>query len=417
ELTTLHSKFPKPVSIYKILLMYGPNIIASEGHIWKKHRKIAAPTFSEANLMLQRNNKLVWDETIRIVSDMMNSWGPQSSEILINNCVQDITLPVALMVISAAAFGRRVSWAEESMVAPNHVISFRTSLYTMASNMMLRLITPRWLGFFSRKVRFVHQCSEELESYMLEMIEERRLSLAKGEEYADLFSSLLQGSEAEEGDERLSDKDLIGNIFVFLLAGYETTAHTLGFALGLLALHKDVQEKLYEQISSVVPKDTIPVYEQIHALPLVQATIYETLRLIPIAPAIPKVAAEDLTLPTMRPNGSIERIPVPKGTIININIQALHKNPRYWPDPERFDPSRFLSEYTKEAFMPFSSGMAGCYHYRFSEVEARAVAVLTMILSKYRVDLKNPEEYELEGLTMAEKREKVLKPRIILTIT
>ncbi|KIJ47757.1 hypothetical protein M422DRAFT_248318 [Sphaerobolus stellatus SS14] len=157
------------------------------------------------------------------------------------------------------------------------------------------------------------------------MSQERRQALIKGEEYADLFSSLIQCKEGEKGAEMLSDQELIGNIFILLLAGYE---HTLAFALGLLALNQHEQSRVYEHIILIVPKGTISSYEQIHALPVVLAIIYETLRFIPAAPAraIPKASAEDLTLPTIRPNGSIERISVSKGTILTIDVPALHQN-------------------------------------------------------------------------------------------
>ncbi|KIJ37614.1 hypothetical protein M422DRAFT_211371 [Sphaerobolus stellatus SS14] len=407
EMTTLHAKFPKPVPLYQALLIFGQNIVASEGHIWKKHRKIAAPAFSE------RNNKLVWDQTVRIVSDMMESWGDQSPEIHIDHCVHDITLPIALMVISAAAFGRRVSWAEDSRVPPGHTMPFRMCIYTISKNITLMLAAPSWSGYFSKKVRLIQRCRKELEAYMLEMSQERRQALIKGEEYADLFSSLIQCNEGEKGAEMLSDQELIGNIFILLLAGYETTAHTLAFALGLLALNQHEQARVYEHIISIVPKGTIPLYEQIHALPVVLAVIYETLRFIPAAPAIPKVAAEDLTLPTIHPNGSIERISVPKGTILTIDVPALHQNPRYWPEPDKFDPSRFMGEYSKDAFIPFSAGARACLGRRFSETEA--VAMLTMLLGKYRVDLKNPDEYE--GLTMREKCTKLFSPTVLMTTT
>jgi hypothetical protein len=91
------------VDIYIALLIFGTNIVASEGEEWKKYRKIAAPAFSEVGLELdpsprseydhQRNNKLVWDETTRIMMDLFdNVWGDKA-EIVVDHCL-DITLPV-----------------------------------------------------------------------------------------------------------------------------------------------------------------------------------------------------------------------------------------------------------------------------------------------------------------------------------
>ncbi|KAF8493421.1 hypothetical protein F5888DRAFT_821437 [Russula emetica] len=95
EVTTSRARFPKPVNLYVALSVFGMNIVASEGEEWKKYRKIAAPAFSE------RNNALVWDETIRVMNDLFdNVWGDRP-EIVVDQCM-DITLPIALFVIGIA---------------------------------------------------------------------------------------------------------------------------------------------------------------------------------------------------------------------------------------------------------------------------------------------------------------------------
>ncbi|KIJ53679.1 hypothetical protein M422DRAFT_775709 [Sphaerobolus stellatus SS14] len=96
-----HGKFIKSVDHYSILNVFGPNVVTTEGPEWKKHRRITAPTFSE------RNNRFVWDETMRVLDDMFDSWGRDTPEIFTDNLAK-ITKPIALLVISAAAFGRRI---------------------------------------------------------------------------------------------------------------------------------------------------------------------------------------------------------------------------------------------------------------------------------------------------------------------
>ena len=104
EVTSSRAKFPKPVHLYTPLTVFGINIVASEGEEWKKFRKIVAPTFSEVRSehvrrlstlkrTFQRNNKLVWDETIGIMNDLFdNVWGDKS-EVVVDHCM-DITIPV-----------------------------------------------------------------------------------------------------------------------------------------------------------------------------------------------------------------------------------------------------------------------------------------------------------------------------------
>ena len=104
EVTTSRNRFSKPIKEYKAVSPYGPNIIASEGDEWKKIRKISAPAFSEvcyntqnrtrySDDAYQRNNKLVWEETIRIVDALHEIWGEK--DITVDNCV-NITLQVSI---------------------------------------------------------------------------------------------------------------------------------------------------------------------------------------------------------------------------------------------------------------------------------------------------------------------------------
>jgi hypothetical protein len=109
-MTTYRARFPKPVRRYRALTVFGANIVASEGEEWKKYRKIAAPAFSEVcpsryssfnpECPCQKNNKLVWDETILIMMDLFdNVWGDRS-EIVVDHCI-DITLPVRLLWLNS----------------------------------------------------------------------------------------------------------------------------------------------------------------------------------------------------------------------------------------------------------------------------------------------------------------------------
>ena len=107
EVTTSRARFPKPVEDYAILAIFGRNIVASEGEEWKRYRKIAAPAFSDVSLITptnvlfgspesQRNNRLVWDETIKTMFDMFqNLWGSQN-EIVVEHAL-DVALPVSYL--------------------------------------------------------------------------------------------------------------------------------------------------------------------------------------------------------------------------------------------------------------------------------------------------------------------------------
>jgi cytochrome P450 len=155
EVTSSRAKFPKPVEQYKVLSVFGSNIVASEGEEWKRYRTIAAPAFSE------RNTRLVWDETIQIMFDLFdNVWGDKP-EIVCDHCV-DITLPIALFVIGVAGFGRRVTWTSDLIVPPGHQMTFKDALHVASTSLILKVILPSWMMKLTEHTRKADLALNEL---------------------------------------------------------------------------------------------------------------------------------------------------------------------------------------------------------------------------------------------------------------
>ncbi|KAF5351017.1 hypothetical protein D9756_008375 [Leucocoprinus leucothites] len=393
EVITYRSRFPKPVDLYAVLSFFGYNIVASEGEEWKRYRKITAPTFTE------RNNKLVWNETVAIMNDLFdNVW--ENQQVVTIDHILDITLPATLFIISAAGFGQKLTWKGGSIVPPHHKMTFKDALYTTATYIIPKLLLPNWAMKLTEKTRRIKLGFAELRTFMAEMIEDRMKSDKVGRD--DLLSSLLDASNEGEG---LSTDELIG---------HETTAHTLCFTLALLALYPAEQEKLYQHIKSVLPDAYAPTYEQFPLLTRVMAVFNETLRMFPAVVIIPKRSAEDTTLSTTSTRGERVVVPIPKGTDVHINVPGLHYNPKYWENPYEFKPDRFLNDdWNRDAFIPFSAGPRACLGRRFAETEA--VAFLTMLVSRYKITVK--EEPRFANETFEQRKERLLKVVSILTLT
>ncbi|KAI0703435.1 cytochrome P450 [Cytidiella melzeri] len=410
EITTHRARFPKPIEQYKLLQFFGGNIVASEGDEWKRYRKISAPAFSE------RNNKLVWDETKLIVRDLFeNVWGSKK-EISVDHAL-DVTLPLALFVIGVAGFGRRVRWSDDENVPSGYTMTFKTALQTVSKGVFVRLVLPQWLLKLgpTQYIRDIRNSFDDLQHYMLEMIRERRHVETKEARY-DLFYNLLDANEMEpeEGESNLTDSELIGNLFIFLLAGHETTAHTLCFVFALLALHPEVQEELYEHVKSVVPHGELPEYEHMSDLAYCMAVLYETMRMYPPVHSIPKSVAEDTTLTITNATGERTTLIMPQGSSISMHTPGLHYNPRYWNDPHTFNPKRFLDPtWLRDAFLPFSAGPRACIGRRFSETES--VVTIAMIVLKYKITVK--EEKHFAGENWEQRKERVLRSKPGITMT
>ncbi|PBK85291.1 cytochrome P450 [Armillaria gallica] len=405
DITSSRTLFPKPVSMFQRLSIFGPNIVASEGDTWRKYRKISAPAFSD------RNNRLVWDESLKITEDLINTVWKNEDMVEVEHAV-DVTLSIALKVISVAGFGRKMDWQADTVAPEGHTMSFHDALNLASIGLVLKLSVSRWAMGLTPKWAKVRAAFDELELYMLEMIRNRRTAEQKGERY-DLFSSLLDANDDEDGggggETELTDQELLGNVFIFLVAGHETTGHTLALTLTLLALHYDQQENLYRHIKSIVPDGRNPTYEEMPLFTHSLGAFYETLRLFPPV-TIPKTSVEDTVFVCTNKAGERRPIPVPQGSIVRFDVVGLHRNPRYWKDPEVFNPSRFLVDWPREAFMPFSQGAHACMGRKFSETEG--VAVLTMLISRYKITVNGKP-----GETFEEKKERVLKTRMGITLT
>ncbi|EGN92850.1 hypothetical protein SERLA73DRAFT_98604, partial [Serpula lacrymans var. lacrymans S7.3] len=407
EVVWSRGRFPKPLHQYTILTFFGGNIVVSEGDEWKRYRKIVAPAFSD------RNNRLVWNETCRIMLDLFDNVWAGKDEITVDHGV-DLTLPIALFVIGAAGFGRNISWQEDAIIPPGHKMTFKDALHIVTTNLVLKLTVPKWAFGLTKRLQRTWLAFEELERYLYEMIQARKNAEIK-EERHDLFNSLLAANDDADlsSDEvRLSDSELVGNIFIFLVAGHETTAHSLCFALAMLALYPDEQEILHQHIKGVLPDGRIPAYEDMTQLTRSFAVFNEALRMFPPVTGIPKSFAEDTSFVTPNAAGENTTVTIPRGAVMSLDVPGLHYNPRYWEDPHTFKPSRFLGDWNRDAFLPFSAGHRGCVGRKFSETEG--TAVLTLFIMRYKVEIK--EEPQFASETFEQRKERILDARSTVTL-
>ncbi|KAL9709164.1 hypothetical protein Ac2012v2_007518 [Leucoagaricus gongylophorus] len=418
-------RFPKPTKIYESVNIYGKHIVSTDGELWKKYRRISSPSFSE------KNNQLVWEETLRIVDDLIeNAWNNQDA--VVGHGV-DITLQLALLVIGAAGFGQKVSWEDDNSLKPgHHQLTFREALHTTAQELLLNSVLPRWIKAIPHpRLKRIRQATSELGDYMREMIKDRQS--AEVQDKHDLFSSLIHANKEETELTALTDEELMGNLFIFLVAGHETTAHTLSFTFAFLALYPDIQEKLFNHITQIIPGGRRPSYEDMPKLTYVMAyvrydtrflslrltsqftiSIYnETLRFFAPVTSVSKIAPEDTSITVGNSfNNEKKRIPIPKGTQVSIHLPGVHKNPRYWEKPNEFIPERFLGDYDKDAFLAFSVGPRACIGRKFNETEG--VAAITSIISRYKIEIQDEPQFKHE--TFEERKSRILDVQKLLTI-
>ncbi|KAG8812952.1 hypothetical protein FRC17_001739, partial [Serendipita sp. 399] len=287
EVMANRHRFVKPVELYDVLNLFGQNVLATEGEQWRIHRKIAAPSFTESN------NRLVYEETVVALDGLFELWGSQDS-VDFNN------------------------FAEVTFS------TFKEAMEVISTDLLLKVVIPSVFMNWSKRTAKVELGFTELQQYIREMIRDRASSYR---DYSDLFSNLIAANEQDSEGLSLLDEELMGNIFIFLIAGHETTAHSLAFVIGLLALYPDIQEKLYQHIrENVADPYGSPTYNEIPALNYCLAVFYEGLRMFPLVPVIPKRTTSPETLRTVNNKGEPVVISVPQDTPVNLAVPALHNN-------------------------------------------------------------------------------------------
>ncbi len=196
----------------------------------------------------------------------------------------------------------------------------------------------------------------------------------------DLLQRMLENPDPETG-ELMSDQSIRNQVLTFLIAGHETTAGLLSFALHYLSMNPELVERAREEIDQVLGTEGAPVdFGQVAKLRYVRRIIDETLRLWPSGPAFFRKARQETTL---------AGYPIGKGETILVVLLALHRDPKLWggDDAERFDPDRFLPAAVRarpaHAYKPFGVGARSCIGRQFALHEA--VLALSQILTRFDI--------------------------------
>ncbi len=218
------------------------------------------------------------------------------------------------------------------------------------------------------------QAVARLNDTIYHMIDERRRS---GEDRGDLLSMLIQTRDTD--DTALSDEQIRDEVMTTFIAGHESTANALSWAFYLLTTNPEVYARLEAEVNTAL-EGRKPTVADIANLPYTQQVIKETLRLYPPAHFTIRIALDD-TL--------IGEYPIKKGTLILLDFYTMHHRADYFPQPENFDPDRFITEREREipkwAYLPFGAGPRVCIGNSFAMMEA--TLVLAAMAQRVRLEL------------------------------
>jgi cytochrome P450 len=334
-----------PEAQSQIFAFYGQNVSSTNGVEWQRHRKITTGAFNE------RSMARVWDETLKRVCGLeLGQDGGRS----LGRIRKTFDL-FAMEVLAAVFFGQKD--APLKNIPDGHKESLMDSLGFILKNIMLVLVfgklnAPDWmLPGVLRKLKISVQ---EFRLYMQELVlaQMRSSSEKKGESRSNsLLESLVTANEVEKetgGKGWLTESELYGNLFVFNLAGYETTAGTMTFALPYLAAHPEIQEWVVEEIDSIYSPSSATKDESDYSITypkLVRclAVLYETLRLANPAPLLVWSPTSSQEFPIFK-NGAERKVVVEPGMLVGMHNYGAHLSPRWGDDVKDFNPTRFVTK-------------------------------------------------------------------------
>jgi len=335
------------------------SLIVLDGEHHQNLRRLVMPPFHGERLR-------AFGETIATIAQKSFArWQPGRAA-LVRPTLARITMEVILQVVFGLSEGERLQrlrsrlgWLLDVTSAP---------LWVGAS-----ILLPQDLGPWSPRGQLKAELAEIDRLIYAEIGERRRAGRLEGN---DMLTMMMLARD--ESGEPLSDVELRDQLMTLLVAGHETTATTLAWALALVHKHPPVRERLLAELAAT---DGDP--QQRMNLPYLNAVCQETMRLFPVAMlAFPRIPKEPITL---------QGRTYPAGTVLMPCIYLAHRRPEVFPDPTRFQPERFLGrQYSPYEFLPFGGGHRRCIGLAFSLYEMKII--LAELLTTLELALPERED-------------------------
>ncbi|XP_007517755.1 cytochrome P450 4V2-like [Erinaceus europaeus] len=373
--------------IYKFLEPWlGLGLLTSTGNKWRSRRKMLTPTF---HFTILEDFLDVMNEQANILVSKLEKHVNQEAF----NCFFYITL-CALDIICETAMGKNIG------AQSNDDSEYVRAVYRMSDLTVQRVKMPwLWLDFmfYMFKDGWEHKRSLKiLHNFTNSVIAERANEMKRNEECRNdnrgpsknkcrAFLDLLLNVTDDEGN-KLSHEAIREEVDTFMFEGHDTTAAAINWSLYLLGSYPEIQKNVDKELEEVFGNSDRPVtLEDLKKLKYLDCVIKETLRLFPSVPLFARHLTEDCEIAGYK---------IMKDSEAVVFTYALHRDPKYFPDPEEFKPERFFPENSQGrhpyAYVPFSAGPRNCIGQKFAIMEEKTI--LSCILRKFWVESNQKRE-------------------------
>jgi len=340
--------------------LLGPNLFDLTHEPWLPRRRALQPIFTKQHVREFAGHMA---EAAQTVAD---SWVDGTEVDLDTECRR-----LTLRALGRSVLGLDLDERSDAIAEP-----LRAALEYVADRALRPVNAPRWLP--TRARRRARTASDTLHWLADEILQACRADPTRD---APLVRSLIAARDPATG-RALSDDEIRDELIVFMLAGHDTTATTLTYAMWALGHHRDMQDRVRAEAVAIGDRELTP--EDVPALGYTVQVLHEALRLCPPAAATARMAMQDVEVDGYR---------VEAGTMVAVGIYALHRDPALWDDPLAFDPERF-SPHNSEGrdrwqYLPFGAGPRSCIGDHFAMLEA--TLALATIIRRTEIQSKDAE--------------------------
>ncbi|XP_072748313.1 cytochrome P450 9e2-like [Anoplolepis gracilipes] len=356
--------------------LFGKNIFALRGDRWKEMRNTLSPSFTASKM--------------KVMFDLVSKCSREFVNYLIDHpelCDEIETKPVfrryTTDVIATTAFGISVNSMKDQtnefyMRGIEVSKGFTGSFLTMFKFIIMRAY-PRFAKLLGMEAFTTSTVSEFFKRIVGETIKVRD---EQGIVRPDMIQLLMQARD-KNGSDKMTLEDIVSQAFIFFLAGFETSSTLMCFIVHELALNRDIQDRLREEVQQHLTEENELSYESLSKMTYMEMVISEALRKYPPMSVTDRACTKRYELPPPRPG--CKSITVNPDIVMSIPIYALHHDPKYFPNPEKFDPERF-SEENKDnivpyTYLPFGEGPRKCIGNRFALMETKIL--VSHLLQKF----------------------------------
>ena len=340
----------------------GNGLLLNEGESHRQHRKIIQPLFLPKSIKSYSN---IMVDNIRHISD---NWQDNSTI----DVLQEMTM-LAMGVMTESLFGinfrDRDTFSKVSDSFTNILESF-TQVHEPVKNILVEESTNE-----NKKQNKFQDSLDYLNQKIYTLIDHIKKT---NPEKPNLISHLMKAKDPDSGEIGLPEKQIRDEIMIFLFAAHDTTSTALTWSLAYLATNQEIQDKLQKELDAVLEGRRVPTGDDLPKLEYAEKIFKETLRIRPSVWALSRLTNEEY---------KIGEYVIPNSSVIFMSQYAMHNSPKYYIDPDIFNPERWTKEFLfklpRFAYFPFGGGIRSCIGETFAVQEG--ILALATIFQKWKI--------------------------------